>query len=113
MGWYEVFHSLLKNQSEQARSAINAWYPADSGIVEKIEELHTMFPQGFCRLQTEGNRAQFLSVMEDVEGCEKADLATEVAKKSKWSRVKQKLVTGVGGIINNAHRRRQNRKTTT
>ena len=44
-GWYDLFEQLLA--SESAKSACDAWYPPDSGVRERIREIHARFPQGF------------------------------------------------------------------
>jgi hypothetical protein len=44
-GWYALFERLLA--SEPARPACNAWYPPDSGLRERMAEIHAAFPDGF------------------------------------------------------------------
>ena len=44
-GWYEVLNAAM-NSSEGAKS-MKAWFPAESGVIEKIKSLHSSHPQGF------------------------------------------------------------------
>ena len=43
--WYEVYTSLKANR--ESVDNMNSWFPSDSGIMEKIDKLHSMFPGGF------------------------------------------------------------------
>jgi len=44
-GWYEVFSAL--QESSSAAQAMEAWYPKESGLREKISSLHQKYPRGF------------------------------------------------------------------
>jgi len=46
-GWYELLQALLK--SGPALPCLKAWYPKDSGILERIDELHWRYPQGYVQ----------------------------------------------------------------
>merc|ERR1712032_788322 len=41
-GWYDVFQALM--ESESARPAMHAWYPPESGIVDRIEACRVQYP---------------------------------------------------------------------
>lgn len=52
-GWYEVFQELCK--ADQAN--MKAWFPAESGILEQIEQLHAAHPNGYSTVQGAASRA--------------------------------------------------------
>jgi len=70
-GWYEVFQDL--RNCEAARGPLNSWFPAESGLLQKIEELHAEFPGGFE--QREDVRGRRQTVGFDLDGCERAEIA--------------------------------------
>jgi len=45
VGWIKVYEALKGAPS--ASEAMKAWYPPDSGILPKIEQLHAAHPKGF------------------------------------------------------------------
>jgi len=44
-GWYEVLQALQKHPD--TRENLERWYPAEAGVIQKIEKLHAAYPQGF------------------------------------------------------------------
>mmetsp|Transcript_35599 Transcript_35599/g.80414 ORF Transcript_35599/g.80414 Transcript_35599/m.80414 type:complete len:755 (-) Transcript_35599:285-2549(-) len=44
-GWYDVFTALKKSQS--ATQPLSAWYPKESKILDKVENMHKVYPSGF------------------------------------------------------------------
>lgn len=44
-GWFDVFQAVLA--SSGAQKQVHSWYPPESGIIEKVQELHERFPAGF------------------------------------------------------------------
>lgn len=45
--WYEVWTALRNSAS--AHNNLAAWYPPESGVVQKVEQLHKQYPDGFCQ----------------------------------------------------------------
>jgi len=43
--WFEVLKELQR--TSESRDNLAAWFPAESGVLKKIETLHGEFPQGF------------------------------------------------------------------
>lgn len=43
-GWYEV---LMSQRSSEQVANLEKWFPPDSGVMAKIERMHTTFPNGF------------------------------------------------------------------
>lgn len=78
-GWYDVFQDLLA--SESARAPLESWFPPESGLLAKIEEMHEDFPDGFQPLVDGRGGQRRGTVGVDLEGCERADLALLKAKK--------------------------------
>lgn len=72
-GWYDVFEAL--RQGYACKQSFNAWYPPDSGIVQKIQDIHSKFPSGFERSDTdEASVAPRGTIAySDLEGSEKAE----------------------------------------
>ncbi|CAK9095700.1 unnamed protein product [Durusdinium trenchii] len=96
-GWYDVLEAQISNDA--CKKIMEAWYPEGSGILEKIEELHKEFPNGF---QTglppgeEGRRPTLrstLSTVNDLDTTEKAILASSMAKsgRSRWGEAIRKV----------------------
>lgn len=46
-GFYELFDKLDK--SPQAQKSLSAWFPAESGLRERLREIHEKYPNGFVR----------------------------------------------------------------
>lgn len=44
-GWYDVWEALQASSP----NSLGAWYPPESGIVEKVHSLHEQFPGGFVQ----------------------------------------------------------------
>lgn len=44
-GWFDVYDALRK--SPHAIACLNAWFPAESGVMQKIEQIHREHPEGF------------------------------------------------------------------
>ena len=91
-GWLEVLQAL--QQQEEASKNLQSWFPPASGIVERIEQLHAAYPEGFvvkrdtddslpkAPLNGGGNgggknnrRASFFTNMIDAETRDMANLA--------------------------------------
>merc|ERR1712110_516064 len=48
-GWYDVLSALRSSAASEEH--LRAWYPSSANILQKIDEIHTEFPDGF-RLKT-------------------------------------------------------------
>jgi len=94
-GWYEVYEALWEN--EDTRGQLLAWYPPESGIKEKIEAIHERFPDCFFKeftAETGKNGASLgsrMSMVEDLDSCERADLLMEKARQSRWHVARRKM----------------------
>jgi len=81
-GWYEILQAL--RNSEHAKGPLAAWFPPDSGLLEKIDAIHKDFPAGFSALD-EGDALGQTSE-------EKAELAElELRRAQTLDRAKRKL----------------------
>lgn len=72
-GWKEVFDQLRASDKAYVQDSIRVWYPPGSGMLEKIEDIHSRFPNGFQRKsegvdtsneETEGTAAMDLAELE-------------------------------------------------
>eukprot|EP00928_Gymnodinium_smaydae_P020198 TRINITY_DN17811_c0_g3_i1.p1 TRINITY_DN17811_c0_g3~~TRINITY_DN17811_c0_g3_i1.p1 ORF type:complete len:867 (+),score=146.38 TRINITY_DN17811_c0_g3_i1:128-2728(+) len=52
-GWYEVLEALRKGPDHKV--TIESWYPQESGILQRIDEIHSQFPGGFKPLHRSEN----------------------------------------------------------
>eukprot|EP00978_Attheya_sp_CCMP212_P004684 scaffold10243_cov62-Attheya_sp.AAC.2 len=66
-GWKKVYDKLLASQFKNVQSSIDCWYPPNSGVRERIEDVYSRHPQGFQRAAG-GDDTEF-------EGTEAMDLA--------------------------------------
>ena len=49
-GWKRIYDKLLKcDNNEDVRNSMDIWFPKESGIRERIEELSEKHPYGFER----------------------------------------------------------------
>jgi hypothetical protein len=48
-GWKKVYDKLLASQFKNVQSSIDCWYPPNSGVRERIEDIYSRHPQGFQR----------------------------------------------------------------
>jgi len=89
-GWYDVFKALLEH--EHTKEVVKAWFPQESGLIEKMGEIHREFPKGFEKT-TDGvaGEAMRKSFADDLDNCEKTDLATHKANKKGWELAKRKI----------------------
>uniref|UniRef100_A0A7S3AWP1 Uncharacterized protein n=1 Tax=Haptolina ericina TaxID=156174 RepID=A0A7S3AWP1_9EUKA len=46
-GWYEVYQAL--KQSPDGAANLKYWFPPESGLMEKIESMHSQYPNGFVQ----------------------------------------------------------------
>jgi len=69
-GWYEVLQALRNSRASAGPMA--AWFPASSGILDKIDALHKAFPNG---LQAREVAAGTQAGEHDMDACELADMA--------------------------------------
>jgi hypothetical protein len=68
-GWKELYDKMINSKNETTKAAMEVWYPRESGIRERLNELHKKFPKGF----SSGRR----SLGDDFEGREAMDHANE------------------------------------
>ena len=48
-GWRDVYNRLMASKRSNVQDSLRIWYPPESGIREKIEEIFTRWPDGFHR----------------------------------------------------------------
>mmetsp|Transcript_17932 Transcript_17932/g.56104 ORF Transcript_17932/g.56104 Transcript_17932/m.56104 type:complete len:805 (-) Transcript_17932:69-2483(-) len=92
--WYEVYRALC--DSEAAREPLEAWYPQESGIRESVEALHEQHPEGFVPRPVAGrgsapSAGSGMSSVDDLDNCERADLALQHARISGWDAVRRRV----------------------
>jgi len=72
-GWKDVFDQLKASKAPYVQDSLKVWYPPKSGMMEKIEEIHKRFPNGFQR-KIASNSGDSLS-FDDTDGTAAMDLA--------------------------------------
>ena len=50
-GWLDVLHALQQN--EEAAENLKSWFPPDSGLLQRIQDMHAAYPNGFSVLKEE------------------------------------------------------------
>jgi hypothetical protein len=48
-GWKRLYDKLLSSEKEEVQNSMKIWFPPESGIREKIEEIYSRNPDGFER----------------------------------------------------------------
>jgi len=48
-GWKDIYDKLLESDRRNVQESLNTWFPKNSGIREKIEEIYQKHPNGFTR----------------------------------------------------------------
>ena len=48
-GWISLFQDLLCSKHPNVQDSINTWFPPESGLRERILDIHSRFPHGFER----------------------------------------------------------------
>jgi len=48
-GWKDIYDKLLMSDHPNVQESLNTWFPKNSGIREKIEEIYQRHPDGFTR----------------------------------------------------------------
>ena len=48
-GWKTIYDKLLASQKQNVQDSLNVWYPPESGIREIVEQISTLYPNGFRR----------------------------------------------------------------
>ena len=46
-GWKALWDKLMGSTHPNVQLSINAWYPPDSGLKERIEDIRRKYPEGF------------------------------------------------------------------
>merc|ERR1712190_124917 len=80
--------------------AYDSWFPAESGILEQIEAIHTDFPQGFRVGESAnkddddaddlGQRPRSISQVEDLDSRERADFVVSNSRaRSNWQKARK------------------------
>jgi len=66
-GWKKVYDALKSSTATHVQSSLDCWYPPESGIREKIEELHERHPRGFVRMPLEFTKESRISSIHSLE----------------------------------------------
>jgi hypothetical protein len=95
-GWKAVYDALLASQASNVQDSLNCWYPPESGIREKIEEISSKYPSGFVRLPDDAEKLISSQSMfdgeDDIDGTAAMDLAEqELRSYETLRRAKRKL----------------------
>lgn len=91
LGWYEVLQQMLAKPEFAGHMA--AWYPPGSGLLERMEELHRAYPDGFCTSQGDGvsQKDRCLSAYGDLSPQERADLGVSMLANDHWRKARSKI----------------------
>jgi hypothetical protein len=54
-GWKDVYDQLMKSNRPNVQESLQCWYPSESGIRKRIDDVYNKYPNGFTRLQTNIN----------------------------------------------------------
>jgi hypothetical protein len=46
-GWKAIWDKLTNSNQPNVQLSINAWYPPGSSLIERIEDVHQKYPEGF------------------------------------------------------------------
>ena len=89
-GWIDVFNLLRASNAANVQNSLKVWYPQGTGIIEKIETIHSRHPNGFVRhAATDGKEEHRF---DDADGTAAMDLAElELKYYLTLQRVKRKL----------------------
>lgn len=88
-GWYEVVQKL--RATSEGKATLESWYPAKTGILDEIDRIHAEHPGGFQKRERLQHKKSFAANMQDVVGCELADLADHEVRnvvKARWNRIR-------------------------
>jgi hypothetical protein len=84
-GWKKIYDKLIASQKPNVQDSLRMWYPPETGIREKIEEIHRLHPNGFQRLDEQTSD-------HDLDGTAAMDLAEqELRAYLTFQRAKRKL----------------------
>ena len=88
-------------QGKPAETCTNltAWFPPESGVLERIEKIHATFPDGF-KVGTQQRRVSFWANMADCETLDIANIASlEVRRQTqaRWRRIRTAMKMHVLG----------------
>jgi hypothetical protein len=81
-GWKAIWDKLLASPHPNVQSSINVWSPPESGIRERIDEVHKKYPQGYEAKNSEKKKGTAL--------WDEAEMALE--KYQRIQRAKRKLL---------------------
>ena len=65
-GWKRVYDKMMASTSNGVQESLNTWYPPESGIRERIEAVHSKFPNGFESIsvpQDDGDQMEGMDAM--------------------------------------------------
>lgn len=85
-GWKAIYDKLMASQRPNVQDSLKMWYPLETGIRQKIEEIRKRHPNGFQRLDEETEEE------EEQDGTAAMDLAEqELRAYLTFQRAKRKL----------------------
>lgn len=90
-GWHDVLLALQKH--EESAANLRSWFPPESGVLERIEQLHTRYPHGF-KVTTESISRRSTYYTKIIEDCDTRDVANyadlEVRRETaaRWRRIR-------------------------
>lgn len=87
-GWKIVYDKLCASQRSNVQNSLDCWFPPESGLRERIEQIHSEHPKGFMTDIAE-TQTRDESMVEGTTAMDLAEL--ELARAESLSRAKKKL----------------------
>ena len=93
-GWLEVLKALQAN--EEAAANLTSWFPPESGVLQRIEQIQKLHPKGFV-VQEAHHLSRKISVMAQMNDCDTLDMANfaslEVKRETqaRWRRIRMQM----------------------
>ena len=103
-GWLEVLRAL--QQHEEAASNLLSWFPPESGVLQRIEDLNGKYPNGFTVARppreplkggAKNRRASVWTTVKNLSDCDVLDvanvatLAVEIETQARWLRIRRAM----------------------
>ena len=82
------------SRSTEAAANITSWFPPESGVLERIDELHSKYPEGFKLEEVFRKRPVRASFYKNITDCDTRELASysdlQVYRENKfrWRRIR-------------------------
>jgi len=101
VGWWDVLQAVRSHA--QGDAALSAWYPKESRVLERIEELHKAHPGGFqvlppppdAAIKKGASRMSLIVDMTELDALEMASFVeSEVVRevRKRWRRIRKAII---------------------